>query len=244
MTEAETGGIGREQVLIAVPMHNGWMHGETAMGIWNSSTRRRFELQPLHSQNSVLPWGFNRCWEAGIKSGYRWFAMCHADVVGSPFWLDRMIEALESRGGGGVISAAIPLKGSKQAFSTAMGQQGVMHCHHRLTEENLRHLPEVFTSQDVNERLLIAGELWVNTGLMVADMGIGDWHKKVWFEFVTRMEWKGDECRHTKLTEDWRFSQMLHGLGVPVYGMKIRVKHWGGSCWYVTYPDCRIMVGV
>lgn len=177
------------------------------------------KVDTLASQSSLLANNFNRAWCAGLNGDYDYFAMLHADITCSEFWLDTMIEELE-RYDFDVLSAVVPIKSMKGTTSTAVDGGDRWHPACRLTMREAFALPVTFTAEDVGYPLLL------NTGCWVVKWG--DWCKDVCFHIYDQIIHNGKEYIAEVESEDWNFSRQLNDLGLRIGATRIiETRHVG-----------------
>lgn len=185
---------------------------------------------------SLLAQNFNRLWCLALNAARRgkridYFAMLHDDVEPEGFWLDDLIEELESQQLD-VLGVVVPIKEpmagvTSLALDRGDGDSWNPLC--RLTMREIHSLPETFTSADVGHPLLL------NTGCWVCRFDPA-WARLVHFEINDRIVL--DEATDSYVAqcepEDWAFSRTLHQLGLRIGATRrIRLTHTGA----VPFPN-------
>lgn len=164
------------------------------------------------------------------------FAMLHADVWASAWWITDLIAEMR-RYNALVASAHVGIKHHARTHtSTAVGPIDDPYSHTCLTMSDLAKLPETITPEHVCKD----GEvLVINTGVMVIDLRhpwVMDW---VWPQ-TCAIERNARGVWRSKLrTEDWEMSRFLHARGVRyIATRKVTTRHYGMDFWEVG-PDPR-----
>jgi predicted O-methyltransferase YrrM len=181
-----------------------------------------------YQNGSLLASNFNQLWCAALNivhSGQRldYFAMLHDDVAPEDFWLDKLIDELESRQLD-VLGAVVPIKDTRGMTSLALHREGDNWMPKaRLSMHDVYELPETFTGDDLSAPLLL------NTGCWVAKWS-QEWCRKVHFEINDRIVFNQAANRYQAQTEpeDWFFSRLCHELGLKIGATrKIELLHQG-----------------
>lgn len=162
---------------------------------------------------SLLASNFNQLWCLALNlshSGERvdYFAMLHDDVAPEDFWLDQLIDELESNRLD-VLGVVVPIKDTRGMTSLALHRDGDDWMPKaRLSMHDVFELPETFTSDDLGSPLLL------NTGCWVAKWN-QEWCRQVHFEINDRIVFNRAVNRYQAQTEpeDWQFSRQLHEIG-------------------------------
>lgn len=181
-------------------------------GLWRACADME-GVWTAYQQGSLLGSNFNQLWCAALNmvhNGQRvdYFAMLHDDIGPEDFWLDKLIEELESNRLD-VLGVAVPIKDTRGLTSLALHKEGDNWLPlARLSMRDVYELPETFTSEDVGAPLLL------NTGCWVAKWN-QDWCSKVHFEINDRIVFNRSCGRYQAETEpeDWFFSRQLHEIG-------------------------------
>lgn len=178
------------------------------------------------------------------------FAMIHADVCPTKYWLDVLMSELE-RTQTAMISTAIPFRDDSGLTSVAIDNMEDHFAPRRLTLKEIRKLPPTFTYDDCFQRLVEIepnSRLVLNTGLMLLDIRKdrwGDWADEVNFQFVHERVRAPGEVRFADGTkkavnlrvmrmrsEDWELSRVMNDKKVPYVGTSAVVaKHVGYCVW-------------
>lgn len=184
-------------------------------------------VRVAQGNSSLLASNFNTLWASALNekvngTDIRHFAMIHDDIGACDYWLDMLLEEMESNDLD-VLGVVSPIKGPQGLTSIALDDPDTQwHPKCRLTMHEVFRLPETFTASDTGHPLLF------NTGLWVCRFG--DWAGKVhftindrlWFDEVENMYKVGVE------SEDWYFSRRCNELGLKIgCTRKVRVDHKG-----------------
>lgn len=215
-------------------------YGPVAMGLLqtiNGAVKDRRLLRVVmqaQSSTSVLPHCFNQLLALALDARDRGqvthLAMCHADILAEPGWLDTLWAEMWYHQAD-LVSAVVPIKGPTGRTSTAVGDAADRWCVKRCVNlRDRRTLPPTFGPEAVCRE----GEvLLVNTGLFLADLRRPYWDDFA-FEFHTRIRstpsGRVAECR----SEDWELSHHLHEAGARVMATwKVKLQHEGTA----KYPN-------
>lgn len=219
-------------VFLAVPTYNGQLSIGTAQGACLWPTESRHRMMPVFNQSSLLANGFNKLWCQALnwrkQHGIDYFAMLHADLGPSKWWVDVLIDEME-RKRADVCSVVVPIKDEKGTTSTGLDVQ-LNHSTkavRRLTMTEVMDIPdETFGAEDTD---MPDCPLLVNTGCWVCDF-TKPWVEKVKFT-ITDAIGKDSQGEFAALSdpEDWGFSRQIHKLGLKaVATRKVQVNHYGG----------------
>lgn len=227
----------QRQIVLGMPGY-GKQTCAAGLGFWRAC-RDMSSVSNNYRNGSLLAANFNElwCWALNrVHHGHRvdYFAMLHDDIGPQEFWLDALIEELESKQLD-VLGVVVPIKDSRGMTSLALDRDNDPWVPWaKLSMHDVYQLPETFTSEDIGRPLLL------NTGCWVMK-----WNQEVCrqlhFEINDRIVF--DEVlggyRSQTEPEDWNFSRQLHEIGAPgsdSEGMrplrigatrKIRVEHAG-----------------
>lgn len=199
-----------------------------------------------YQHGSLLGSNFNQLWcqalnmcHAGQPVDY--FAMLHDDVAPEDYWLDKLIDELDTQRLD-VLSVVCPIKDSRGMTSMALdNEHDEWMPFGRLSMHDIYELPETFTSADLGRPLLL------NTGCWVARWD-QQWCRTVHFEVRDRIVFNRVVGRYQAQTipEDWNFSRQLHEIGTgPTEGLrplrigatrKIALRHEGEVEFLNTHP--------
>lgn len=224
-------------VFVGMP---GYSHvtGGAARGFWRSTKLPDAQTHYGYSHGSLLAANFNTLWVEALNArlaGKRvdYFAMQHADIEPQDWWLDTLIEEMESRSLD-ILGVVAPIKDGKGLTSIALarpdGDDWRPRC--RLTMSEVFRLPETFTSEDVGHPLLL------NTGLWVCRFD-PEWARKVHFTINDRIVFDTYSGRYLAQCEpeDWFFSRLCHELGLKIgCTRKIKLTHRGE----VAFPNDKV----
>jgi hypothetical protein len=225
----------------------GQLTAAAARSVWKSC-RDMTQVDTEYAQGSLLACNFNKLWCTGLNMvhvGKRldYWAMLHADIGCEDFWLDKLIDEMESRELD-VLGVVVPIKDNRGVTSIALhhpGDNWNPDC--RLTMHDVYQLPETFTSDDLDGQQIL-----LNTGCWVAKWN-QDWCRTVHFEINDRIVFdRTQNCYIPEVeSEDWFFSRQLHEVGLPGHPSgfrplrigatrKIAVKHEGEAEFLNTFP--------
>jgi hypothetical protein len=233
---------------------SGDIHPLAAKSYFAEATRTLFDrgvkvyrLDPSPSSN--LAWGFNRglCYALNMRLEGKatHFAMLHADISTSPWWLDTLWDEME-RTGAHMISAASPIKDCHGVTSTAIGKDNCWNPWTRITMHELYELPETFGIEDLGENSKELGfNLLLNTGCMLIDLRPDYWGEvgdggELPFAFeirnrITFVPGRGYEPQTE--SEDWLISRLLSDAGAKLAcTRKVIVNHHGTAVYSSSRP--------
>ncbi len=182
--------------------------------------------------NSLLAWSFNALWCEALneREKFRWFVMCHDDIVLADGWLQTMITEKE-KSGADILQVVAPLRDPHGLTSTGLMDLDT-HETRRLSLAEIAKLPETFTAAAA-DALLGGGReslLLINSGLWICDMQ-APWVESLHFEMRDRIARKPDgtfipQC----VSEDWLWSIVAYRLGLKlVASWKIKITHGVGE---------------
>ena len=176
--------------------------------------------------SSLLAANFNGCWCYALNKqrsgeGVDYFAMLHSDIGPDDFWLDTLIDELESKDLD-ILGTAVPIKDQRGMTSLAIDGDDTWRPRCRLTVKEVARLPETFTSEDIGGRLLL------NTGCWVCKFDPA-WARQVRFTVNDRIVVNSDGRYMAEVEpEDWYFSRLCHELGLKVGATsKVPLMHRG-----------------
>jgi len=196
-------------------------------GFWRAC-RDMNRVWNAYQCGSLLASNFNQLWCLALNLAHRgervdYFAMLHDDISPEDFWVDALIEELESKELD-VLGVAVPIKDRRGITSIALHQEGDnWQVQRRISMHELFDLPETFTSEDVGAPLLL------NTGCWVCRWD-QDLCKKLHFEINDRIVFDRAADRYVAQTEpeDWFFSRLCHERGLRIGATrKVHVLHKG-----------------
>lgn len=246
-------------ILYACHPSYGAPHAASARQFWGRGVNPKGPYTNLLSEyhnygSSLLADAFNVHWKDALnKQLYGQpitrFAMLHSDIIPQDFWLDVLLEELDSTGAD-LVAAVVPIKDGRGLSSTAIDDpQDKWDVYKRLTMREVDKLPETFSAEDAGfpDRYLLA-----NTGCWVCDF-TKPWRHMVHFEINSRLafvlgadfpkrnlkagdivpaytydpEMKGNFINQV-MSEDWNFSRQLGRLGGTVLcTRKVKLTHIG-----------------
>ena len=218
-----------KRIFLGMPGY-GTITGGAARGFFRASRRHDVNLQMR--EGSLLAHNFNLlwCWALNLakKEKIDYFAMIHADIEPEDWWLDKLIEELESKSLD-VLGVVAPIKDTRGMTSIALGREDgdTWRVHCRLTMREVMELPETFTSDDVGGLPVL-----LNTGLWVCKFDLS-WAKRCHFRINDRIvcDPDGDYVPEVE-PEDWYFSRLLHEQGLRIgCTRKVVIGHRGPMVW-------------
>lgn len=210
-----------------MPGYDGRMGGSSAIAFWHLASEGMKNVECIYRGGSLLAANFNRLWCHALNlvhQGQRvdYFAMLHDDIGPEIYWLDKLIDELESRDLD-VLSAVVPIKDRRGMTSTALAGDTPWIQFSKLSMHDVFQLPETFTAEDVGRPLLL------NTGCWVMRWN-QDICRQLKFEIRDRIVFNtalGCYQSHTE-PEDWHFSRQCNELGLRIGATrKIKLEHNG-----------------
>ena len=198
-------------------------------------TQKHIELHLQTNGASLLAHNFNNLWCAALnireKKKLTHFTMHHADIGGSPGWMDILLEELEKYQAD-VISVVIPIKDNRGLTSTGIQDPDTLQIR-RLTMKEVSELPETFRASDVpHPPGRPEPHLMINTGLWLCRF-TEPWVEEVYFEIRDSII-KTPEGRFIAnvLPEDWNFSGWCARKGLKVLATrKVKAVHHGDTAF-------------
>lgn len=223
----EGSGDDTPDVFLCCPSGDASMYCDTHSSIVHAS--RKYRAMQSCLAGSHLPKNFARLWVEAVGSGCKYFAMIHADVAATRYWLDEMIEVLESADAD-IVSAVVAIKDHTGDSSTAYEIEPRRP--RRLSLAQIQQLPAVFSDQDVAELVGSPVTLLVNTGLWVARLD-RPWATEIdYFVVDARIVWDVPNKTASVLvnSEDWELSRRFKELGLRVLvNRQILTVHHGSA---------------
>jgi SAM-dependent methyltransferase len=229
-------GQDRKVICLGCPS-SGQITDRAAAGLYRPSRRRDFDVRISCLGSSLATGNMNGLWAWALNTARKerldYFAMIHTDIEPEEFWLDALIDELESHDLD-VLGVVAPIKDQRGVTSTALARPDgdTWRVHARLTMKEVHRLPETFTSADVGHQLLI------NTGLWVCRFR-EEWARKVFFTVNDRIAVdpvSGNYFAQTE-PEDWFISRLYHELGLRVGATrKVRLEHRGTMAFTNAIP--------
>lgn len=223
------------RVILGMPGY-GKQTASAGRGFWRAC-RDMSTVCNYYQNGSLLAANFNALWCLALNMSHRGdlvthFAMLHDDIGPEDWWLDSLIDEMESKQLD-VLGVAVPIKDNRGLTSMALhDDRDDWMPLARLSMYDLYELPETFTSKDLGHPLLL------NTGCWVVKWD-QEWCRTVHFEIHDRIVFNRAQNRYQAQTipEDWHFSRQLHEIGQgPTHGIqplrigatrKIALKHEG-----------------
>lgn len=235
-----------ENPVVFLFMPTGSRNADTeAMQRFHLEATRRYSAVCMPRTDSALGKNFNCGWCAGLNSrqhGVTHFVMQHNDVIPCKWFVDILVDELESTGAD-IISAAVDIKTRRRITSTAVGNPRDKWDWRRITAREMESLPDTFTSLDLPDGLTDGGRTWLlaNTGCWICDLRNPLWERRkpdgsMLFDFSQedRITFTEDGRRRVEmLPEDHRFSRLIQQEGGTVaVTKKLNVRHVG----FTTFP--------
>jgi SAM-dependent methyltransferase len=200
---------------------------DAGRGFWRAC-RDMSQVINYYRQGSLLASNFNQLWCHALNLVHEgrqldYFAMLHDDIGPEDWWLDKLIDELESSQLD-VLSVAVPIKDTRGVTSMALHKEGDNWMPlTRLTMHDVYELPETFTSSDLPAPLLL------NTGCWVFRWN-QDVARQLHFEINDRIVFNTAQNRYQAQTEpeDWFFSRLCHEMQLKIgCTRKINLLHRG-----------------
>jgi hypothetical protein len=215
-------------IVLGMPYYGKLTFG-AGRGFWRAS--RNPGLKLIWSEGSLLACNMNQLWASALNWSHQgtrvdYFAMLHDDIGPEDWWLDTLIDELESKQLD-VLSVVVPIKDQRGVTSTALrDHDNPWAPYAKLTMDEVYRLPETFTEDDTGSSLLL------NSGCWVAKWD-QDWCRKVHFEINDRIAFNTAINRYQPQveSEDWFFSRCLQDIDMGLRigaTRKISVIHAGG----------------
>lgn len=194
----------------------------------------RCTVIPRTAHSSLINHCFNILWaglhnDLEIGQEYGWWAIAHDDIDMEPNWLDTLIDVAEETESD-FVSSYVAIKGHQGTVSAGRYYGDDPFDMNRYTIQELAELPETFTSDDSD------GKLVLNTGCCVLRLR-GPWVERpqdFLFDDVVRMvrsragEWKA-QC----FSEDWLFTDKIRKAGGRLASTrKVATGHEGGHVYW------------
>jgi hypothetical protein len=214
-----------DRIFLGMPGYGDVTAG-AARGFWRASRRDDEQVIRVYNEGSLLANNFNRLWCLALNARVAYFAMQHADIEPEDWWLDTLIDILESEGLD-VVGVPAPIKSHDGLSSLALADPSTdwrVKC--RLSMEEILGLPPVFTSTDVGHPLLL------NTGLWACKFD-PSWASLVHFTINDRIVTSPDGTYHAEVEpEDWYVSRAFHELKLKVAATRrVKLNHRGSCAW-------------
>lgn len=222
------------QTVVMCQPHNNWIDYRSQLAFYNASGDLAEDCQVVlaRPRSSLLAYGFNIGLAEAINRNADWFVMLHADVEpASENWARQLIADADEQELD-IIHAPVCLKDKSGITSTA-----VVHDldpwtrRRRLTLAEVAKLPEVFTVEDVRERLDPESLLMLpNTGCHAVRMG--DWCQDWFYTITDKMVMEEGKVKARTIPEDWKMGFDAYELGLKVGGTnRIKTNHYGMACF-------------
>ncbi len=216
------------RIFLAVPNYDGLLHRRAAQTIYTESSVH--PMMRVVAGSSLLTQTFNALWCTALnrrEDGITHFAMLHSDVEPEGFWVDTLIEEMETTGAH-VMSAIVPLKSNNGLTSTAIDNGGWTP--RRLTMTEVSYLPQTFDAIDVpwsNGHPLL-----VNTGCICIRFD-QEWVERVcWHIGDKNVRGEDGQWKPLVFPEDWGFSRWANQARLKVMATtKVRLTHNGKTAF-------------
>jgi SAM-dependent methyltransferase len=224
------------RVFLGMPGY-GELTAGAARSFWRATKLPDRQVHHQYNEGSLLAANFNTLWVSALNLGLKdwsvdYFAMQHADVEPADWWLDTLIDEMESNDLD-LLGVVVPIKDPKGLTSIALDRpdRDTWRPLCRLTMTDVHRLPPTFTSADVGYPILL------NTGLWVCRFDPA-WASKVRFTINDRIVFNRATNSYMAQCEpeDWYFSRLCHELGLRVgCTRKVPLTHRGSF----TFPNDR-----
>lgn len=233
--------INGKKVIIGIPMYNHRLvFGTLNSAFVSSAGRHRVRINRMKS--SMLArnhnWLFYFALRAHLKGECDYYVNLHSDVVPEQFFVDKLIDEMETAGAD-ILGVVVPFSDGSGITSIAIDNpDDPWEPKHRLTVHDCKKLPPTFSQADTpfpNNLLL------VNTGCTIFKLRSECFHvrdldgnPRVWFTIkdrVSRIETKDNPDGWTfsveTIPEDWGFSRDIQKYGAKVCATTaVRVLHY------------------
>jgi Methyltransferase domain len=195
------------------------------------SRKHKFITVPLqfgdveHNFNTLFAEAYNN----RDQHGWTHWGLLHSDIGAEPWWADILIEEMD-RIGADVMSTVMAIKDDRGLTTTGIRYPGIAGAR-RFTMREISRLPETFSIADTDEPDQI---LAINTGLWICRFPVGGWPDKFadGVGFTARHKLMFNEEHKVMCefdSEDWRFSEWAHQVGLRVFATrKVKANHHGG----------------
>lgn len=231
------------KILLGVP-HNGHVTWQSSQAAWKSSAKH--EVQIANIGSSLLALGFNSLFADALnrqESGdfVECIAMLHSDLAPPEFWLDTLVEIMESKQAD-FVSVINAIKDDRGITSSGVGLSGhTWQPWRRFTIRELAGWPETFNAADIGYS---GYALLHNTGCWLADLRKPLFHQedehhqlRAFFTINDRVIRHKGKWKAEVEPEDWYFSRRLFDLGANTYVTRSVVTRHTGSREYTNVPD-------
>lgn len=204
-------------VFLAQP-NSGSVMPPCVSSLGNATAKHRTNL--CLSQFGNVAHNFNMMWCQCLNSraneGFTHFAMLHADIRISPFWLDVLLDEMD-RVGADVMSTVMAIKDARGLTTTGIRYKGVWGTR-RFTMAEIMDLPETFSIADTDSPEDI---LAVNTGAWVCRLPAGGWPNRfAGFTDKYEIRWYDGQAVAHFDSEDWLFSEWAAEQGLRVFATR------------------------
>lgn len=244
-----------KNVFLGTMTHDGRLDYRMARKFYAAATKVH-NVMYVAQQSSLLAFAYNDLWTKALnlaqKHDLTYFAILHADINPDDFWLDKLIDLLESHNAD-VMSAIVPIKDKTGLTSTAISGPDNFTKLTRLTTHQVNHkaFPKTFdimgaikglqdwrdamppTNIDWKELFnsddeILTRKLLVNTGCFVCRID-RPWSKNVYFSIQDRIvPLAGGQLVAQVEPEDWFFSRLAAEQNARVMATtEVQVGHVG-----------------
>lgn len=231
------------RILLGVP-YNGHVNWQATQSAWKSSEKH--EVQVAAVPSSLLALGFNTLLAESLNRNeagdfVECMAMLHMDLSADDFWLDKLVEIMESRQVD-FVSAIAAIKDERGLTSSGLGfVEYPWSPWRRFTMRQLATMPKTFDQADIGYPRMV---LMHNTGCWLADLRKPLFHEqnadgelKAFFTINDRVVKRDGKWRPEVEPEDWFFSRRLHELGAKTCVTREVVTHHYGTSDFRNIPD-------
>lgn len=201
----------KPRVALLFPSYNGWfMHAGVV-------PTKNYSQTIIKNGTSIITTTFNKmlCEVMNSKEEFTYLAMLHADIVPDMYWLDTLIQELETNNLD-MLSAVVPIKDDRGLTSTGLEVEATQWAVRRLTGREIFDewkLPPTFRVEDVPVRQGTQG-LLLNSGCWVMRWDRA-WKHGLFFRQQDRIAWSLMEQKfgNESASEDWDWSRQLLSRG-------------------------------
>lgn len=201
----------KPRVALLYPSYNGWfMHA-------GAIPSQRYSQTVIKNGTSIITTTFNKmlCEVLNSKEEFSYLAMIHADIVPDMYFIDTLIEELESNNLD-MLSAVVPIKDERGLTSTGLEVENTQWAVRRLTMREIYDewkLPATFRVEDIPVRKGQQG-LLLNSGCWVMRWD-RKWRQNLFFRQHDRIVWSLSEQKfgNESASEDWDWSRQLLSRG-------------------------------
>lgn len=220
-------GPSEKHILLCVATYNGHVHQGLLPAVTGAT--RTHETSMVMLQSSASAHAFNQMLCMALngrkENGYTHFCLIHHDIEPEPFFLDKMVEIMESNRPCDFLQVVVPIKDPQGLTSTAMDEPppgegwDPRWTVRRLTMREVFNMPPTFSHP----------KLLVNNGLILIDLR-AKWLDKACFKMDTDVLRRNGRFYPVMFSEDWQFSRQANANGAKIYATReVPIIHHGVS---------------